>query len=66
MQDAKIYNNIRFFGGFAVEKTPLKRATRVRAPRGACRNQRFWQAAISARIPAAREMIEKQSFSIGL
>jgi hypothetical protein len=28
------YNKIRFFGGFADEKTPYRRAWRVRAPRG--------------------------------
>jgi hypothetical protein len=29
------FNKIRFFGGFADEKTPFRRAGRVRAPRGA-------------------------------
>ena len=28
-------NEIRFLGGFASEKTPLRRAGRARAPRGA-------------------------------
>jgi hypothetical protein len=30
-----LFNKIRFFGGFASEKTPYRRAKRVRAPRGA-------------------------------
>jgi hypothetical protein len=38
--DCKIlqnYNEIGFLGGFADEKTPIRRAKRVRAPRGAAK-----------------------------
>ena len=35
------YNKIRFFGGFASEKTPLRRAMRACAPRGAVKIKDF-------------------------
>jgi hypothetical protein len=37
----KKYNKNRFFGGFADEKTPLRRAVRVRTPRGAAKIEDF-------------------------
>ena len=35
------FNKIRFFGGFAAEKTPFRRAGRARAPRGAVKIEDF-------------------------
>jgi hypothetical protein len=55
-------NKISFFGGFAAEKTPLRRAKRVCAPRGASQNQRFLLAAISTRIPHRADLNSKTQF----
>jgi hypothetical protein len=35
LQNYAKFNKICFFGGFAAEKTPIRRALRARAPRGA-------------------------------
>jgi len=52
------FNKIRFFGGFAAEKTPFRRARRARAPRGAVKIEDFCGG--DKRAPS----IVKRSFTI--
>jgi len=56
---------IRFFVGFADEKTPTKTSKASSRAEGSGQNLRFCPAAIRARIPAMRVSIVKRSFTIG-